>query len=85
MPERERKLPYIRLLGMRRGAEVYLKQARETVILSRLLRDSKRLEGEALQKLNQDIFASDIYRSTMMSVSGAYAPDEFKRPLIVVQ
>lgn len=85
MPERERKLPYIRLLGMRRGAERYLKQVCETVILSRLARDRKRLEGEALQKLDQDIFASDIYRSTMISVSGAYAPDEFKRPLIIIQ
>lgn len=85
MPERERRLPYIRLLGMRRGAEAYLKQVRGTVILSRLSRDRRRLEGDALQKLNQDIFTSDIYRSTMMSVSGAYAPDEFKRPLIIIQ
>lgn len=81
--ERERKLPYLRLLGMRRGAEMYLKQVRETVIVSRLARDRKQLGAEASEKLDQDIFASDIYRSAVMSVSGVYMPDEFKRPLII--
>lgn len=81
--KREKNLPYLRLLGMRRGAERHLKQIRETVIVSRLSRDRKRLEPEASEKLDQDIFASDLYRSTWMAMSGTYVPDEFKRSLMI--
>lgn len=81
--ERETTLPYIRLLGMRKGAAGYLKQSGDTVLLGRLARDKERLDETAAEQLEQDIRASDLYRSVAMSVSGAVMPDEYKRPVIV--
>lgn len=80
--ERERYLPYIRLLAMRGKAAVHLKQVQDTVILARLSRDKDRLQADSRDKLEQDILASDIYRNVAMSVSGKQIPDEYKRPLI---
>lgn len=82
--ERERRLPYIRLLGMRRSAAGCLGRVGDTVVLGRLAGDRRRLGEEALRKLDQDILAADLYRSTAMAVGGRRAPDEFKRRLIVV-
>lgn len=81
--EREISFPYIRLLGMRKGAAGYLKGISGTVLLGRLARDRTGLDEEAGVKLEQDIRASDLYRSVAMSVSGAILPDEYKHPVIV--
>lgn len=83
--EREKPLPYIRLLGMRKGAAGYLKQINGTVLLGRLARDKTGLDKEAGVKLEQDIRASDLYRSVAMSVSGTVLPDEYKHPVIVIE
>lgn len=82
--EREKQLPYIRLLGMRKEAAAYLKQVSNTVILARLSADASRLDDDARAKLGQDVLASDIYRSVAMAASGNYIPDEYKRPLITL-
>lgn len=82
--EREKHLPYIRLLGMRKEAAAHLKQVSDTVILARLSADAGRLDDDARGKLGQDLLASDIYRSVAMAVSGNYIPDEYKRPLITL-
>lgn len=84
MPGREERLPYIRLLGMRREAAAYLKQVSNTVIVARLSADADRLDDDARAKLGQDLLASDIYRSVAMAASGNYIPDEYKRPLITL-
>lgn len=81
--ERETMFPYIRLLGMRQGAAEYLKLEGGTVLLGRLAKDKKRLDGDAQAKLEQDIRASDLYRSVMMSLGGRALPDEYKRPVII--
>lgn len=82
--EREKHLPYIRLLGMRKEAAAHLKQVSDTVILARLSADAGRLDDDARGKLGQDLLASDIYRSVAMAASGNYIPDEYKRPLITL-
>lgn len=78
------QLPYLRLLGMRRGAAGHLKRVSGTVILARLSRDMARLGEGDLQMLNEDIMASDLYRSVGMSVSGIWRPEEYKRRLILI-
>lgn len=83
--ERETSLPYIRLLGMRKEAAGYLKGISGTALLGRLARDKTGLEEEAGVKLEQDIRASDLYRSVAMSVSGTVLPDEYKHPVIVME
>ena len=85
--ERERQLPYIRLLGMRSEAAGCLSRvgdAGETVVVARVSRDSERLDAEGRKKLEQDIRASDIYRGTVMAASGKRLPDEYKRRLITI-
>lgn len=85
--ERERRLPYIRLLGMRSGAAACLKRAGdagETVVVARVSRDRERLDAEGRRKLEQDLRASDIYRGTVMAASGKRLPDEYKRRLIKI-
>ncbi len=83
--EREETLPYIRLLGMKKEAAPHLREVTGTVILGRLAKDREQLEERALKKLQQDIKASDIYHSVEMSVSGNVLPEEFKRPVIVLE
>ena len=85
--ERERQLPYIRLLGMRKEAAGCLRRvgdAGETVVVARVARDRERLDAEGRRKLEQDIRASDIYRGTVMAASGKRLPDEYKRRLITI-
>lgn len=82
--EREKQLPYIRLLGMRKEAAAHLKRVSDTVILARLSADASRLDDDARAKLSQDLLASDIYRSVAMAAGGHYIADEYKRPLITL-
>lgn len=82
--EREKNLPYIRLLGMRKEAAVYLGQVKETTVVGRLAKDMGQLPKQAAKKLEQDIRASDIYRSVVMGASGRALPEEYKRPVIII-
>ncbi len=81
---RETKLPYLRLLGMKREAAGYLKACTGTVILARLSKDRERLGEAAKEYLEQDIRAADLYRSVVMARSGVCLPDEYRRPVILV-
>lgn len=80
---RETVLPYIRLLGMKKEAAGYLKQVEKTVVLGRLAKDREKLTENTKMKLEQDIFAADIYRSVAMEKSGKFMPEEYKRPVLV--
>lgn len=85
--ERERRLPYIRLLGMRNEAAGCLRRVRdagETVVVAKVSKDRERLDAEGRRKLEQDIRASDLYRGTVMAASGKRQPDEYKRRLITI-
>lgn len=85
--ERERRLPYIRLLGMRNEAAGCLRRVRdagETVVVAKVSKDRERLDAEGRRKLEQDIRASDLYRGTMMAASGKRQPDEYKRRLLKI-
>lgn len=79
----ETKCPYLRLLGMRKRAAKWLGEVDGTVILGRLAKDMEGLSEADRQKVQQDIKASDIYRSISMQKSNVVQPDEYKRPVIV--
>lgn len=81
---REKHLPYIRLLGMRKEAAAYLKQVQHTVVLGRLSKDMERLGADGRRMLEQDLRASDLYRGVAMAVSGERMPDEYKRRLVTL-
>lgn len=82
--ESEGKLPYIRLLGMRKEASAYLGQIKDTVLLGRLAKDMEKLGSDGRLTFQQDLRAADLYRSVQMSESKEVFPDEFKRPVIVI-
>lgn len=82
--EREPRFPYIRLLGMRADASAFLKKVPDTIVLGRLSRDIEQLGERDRRGVEQDIRASDLYRSVAMSVSGRQMPEEYKRPLITL-
>lgn len=81
-PETETKCSYLRLLGMKRGAAERLGEVNGTIILGRLAKDMERLSDTDRGKLQQDIKASDLYRSIAMGKSGKIQPEEYKRPVI---
>lgn len=81
---KEDSFPYIRLLGMHKEASGYLKEVDGTHVLARLSKDMEKLDEADRRKLNQDLKASDIYRSISMSRGRVAQPDEFGRLLIVV-
>ena len=83
--EKEKSLPYIRLLGMTKEAAGYLRRVSGTVVLGRLAKDMGQLGEQAQTKLQQDIRAADIYRSVAMSVSGKVTSEEYKRPVIIME
>lgn len=82
---KEETLPYIRLLGMKKEAALHLREVAGTVVLGRLAKDMEQLDEGAVKKLQQDIKASDIYRSVEMSVGGKVLPEEYKRPVIILE
>lgn len=80
----EDRLPYIRLLGMRRSAAANLKCVKKTKVLGRLARDMEELDARGREKLLQDIKAADLYRTVAMAVSGQRLSEEFRRQVILV-
>lgn len=80
----EDRLPYIRLLGMRRRAAAKLKCVKKTKVLGRLARDMEELDARGREKLLQDIKAADLYRTVAMAVSGQRLLEEFRRQVILV-
>ncbi len=81
---REKKLPYIRLLGMRREAASLLGEIRDPVLIGRVAKDGKQLDLEARKLLEQDIRAADLYRSVAMAKTGREMSEEYRRPVLVV-
>ncbi len=87
---REKKLPYIRLLGMRKQASFLLRGVQDTVVISRLAADRKKLDDagspqyrkDAGRKLDMDIRAAELYRNVQMAVSGEWVPEEYRRRLL---
>ena len=73
-------IPYLRLLGMRKRASCLLTQIENSslTILSRLAVDGKQLTEPDRKLLEQDIFASDLYRQVYGRKYGEKRPNEYQ-------
>lgn len=80
-------LPYLRVLGLRKSALPLLtelsRHARAPLITS-LAKARQQLTGQSLRMLEQDISASDLYRSVMTFKTGKPFPSEYRRKLLIV-
>lgn len=78
-----KSMPYLRLLGMKKDAASLLSQVPDSCrILSRLATDGKTLESGALPLLQQDLFASDLYRQTWCRKYRVELPNEYQHSLL---
>lgn len=82
----ELSMPYLRLLGMRKEASPLLSQKENAScqILSRLAPDRKKLTPQADTLLQQDLFASDLYRQTWCRKHNVTLPNEYQHSPLVI-
>lgn len=81
----EKSMPYLRLLGMKKEASSLLSHREDTSchILSRLAVDSRRLSPQASALLQQDLFASDLYRQIWCQKYKLTLPNEYQHSPII--
>lgn len=79
-------MPYLRLLGMKKEASSLLAQKENAScqILSRLAPDRKKLTPQADTLLQQDLFASDLYRQTWCRKHNVSLPNEYQHSPLVM-
>lgn len=79
-------MPYLRLLGLTKEASSLLAHRENTScqILSRLAVDCKGLKPQAKALLQQDLFASDLYRQTWCRKYNVDLPNEYQHSPIVM-
>jgi predicted nucleotidyltransferase len=77
-------MPYLRLLGLKKRASHLLSKVPDSLsVLSRLAVDSKKLTPDALNLLQKDIFASDLYRQTWCRKYTCHLLNEYQHSPIV--
>ncbi len=77
-------IPYLRLLGCTAQAKQFISKIESTRPIVRLNRDIQTLESFAMEEIEREIFASDLYRIIMMKkTKNADICHEFNRQLIV--
>lgn len=81
---REKRMPYLRLLGRRRDACPLPLGNAQTTVIGRLAKEEEQLEAGAREKLTQDIFAADIYHMTVAQKTGLPQKNEYKQPMIII-
>ncbi len=80
--------PYLRVLGFREDAAPLLgaiSKAATAPLLTSLSDAPHRLSSQALDLLETDLYASDLYRSVLTQKIGRPLPNEYQRKLLVVR
>ena len=82
----DKTMPYLRLLGMKKEASSLLANKEDTSchILSRLAVDSRKLSMQASALLQQDLFASNLYRQTWCHKYNTELPNEYQHSPIIL-
>ena len=79
--------PYLRLIGMRQDAGALIRTIRENAsvpLLQRLDAENiKRLSPEGKALLDQDLFASDLYRQVFARKHGITLPRDYENPCVI--
>lgn len=86
LKDTDSSMPYLRLLGMKKEASSLLshKENASCLILSRLAQDRKNLTPAADTLLQQDLFASDLYRQTWCRKYNVTLPNEYQHSPLVI-
>lgn len=80
-------LPYLRVLGFRQAAAPLLheiKQFAQAPLITRVPEAERMLSAEAMLYFRQDLFASEVYRSTVLHKCGHCYPDDYRRRIEIV-
>lgn len=81
-------MPYLRLLGMKKGSGKLLKNLPKSSsfhILTKLAADEKKLGAHARALLQTDIFSSHWYRQMWQMKYGEQLPGEYQRSVISIE
>lgn len=82
-------MPYLRLLGMKKSAGALLKKVRHetlsenTILISKLAADIKKMDKQALSLLEKDLLASGWYRQMWQRKYKDRLPNEYQRTIIM--
>lgn len=80
-------IPYARVLGFRRAAAPLLRSVKSNAdipLVTKLADAPAKLPPEAGRLFRQDIFAGELYKGIVCSITGRPAPSEFSLPLIIL-
>ena len=80
-------LPYLRVLGFRGTASPLLHELKlraQAPLITRVPEAERTLSAEAMLYFNQDLFAAELYRSTLLHKCGRCYPDDYRRKIEIV-
>ena len=80
-------LPYLRILGFRETASPLLHQLKlsaQASLITRVPEAGRVLSAEAMLYFNQDLFASELYRSVVLQKCGRCYADDYRRRIEIV-
>lgn len=83
---RGRTIPYIRVLGFAKSAEPLLSAVSKKAsppLLTRVADASRLLSDDAMNALQKDLYAADLYRGICSIKSGQRLHNEYTQPLVV--
>ena len=87
VPSSKKPLPYIHVLGFRKGSEALLKElkASSKAPIIYTAEDSKALEGTSdMDLLNIDLISSQIYNSKLQKKYGVKVKADFATPVLKI-
>lgn len=88
--EMAQRMPYLRVLGLRRSASRLLSEMREQSLVPVIISLPKAVSGsgltqEARELLQCDMDASSLYRALLTARTSRPCPSEFRRKLLIVE
>lgn len=81
---RHDRLPYLRVLGLKKSAAPLLhelKQRSAAPLITRPARAKRKLTPDAMDYFAQDLFAADVYRSALFHKCGRCCADDYRRTI----
>lgn len=80
----EDRLPYLRVLGLKKSAAPLLhaiKQRAAAPLIARPARAKRAMSADALAYFSQDLLAADVYRSALLHKCGRCYPNDYRRTI----
>lgn len=86
LPEVQKELSFIRLLGFRKEASYLLKQVPESnvPVITKPAHSNSLLQGAAKKAFDQEIFCSDLYNQIVYSKYSTRIASDYLHPLVII-